>query len=592
MRATTSAAGRLCQCLAALSALHVSSPNTWAVPPTTQPERTFRVQLGPAATVATVECLDTPVFRLRGESCGERAEQAAAALREAFFSGESLPPPASVTGDRQPVLVVAGRPVLTVTREDAEANDTDPRSLAEVWAKNLTGAFERWARKPLPSALVVPLGAVSRWRVGMREGEPQTVRLDPEVVTVTREGGEILLRGQAVGTTRGAIYWGAMEVPVAVTVLPVAADVAPATAVTLSGADVPASVRQRALRVAARTATRLHVGAQVTTRELPDAGTGPRVRVQVTAPQGIDVKRDVRVELGYRPLPVADCQRLLVSNAPERIRRPGALFGSRLTGRSRLLYHHLNDAGQGLMLLVEIVNTGDAEEEVGVMLSAAGPAADEMHVGHKAARSFLRARSRAEGFTLSVPAGGVAPLVEDPMPAGRILSGLAELLPATSAGNLAVRVRAVPRDSGGKPPQDLQETPRFVFDRPLVRTDAAYTVGGDWAFVSIGRHPLTSTTGDYQLAGNYGVLYDVTLALHNPMDEPVPVKLVFAPAGGVARGTFVVAGKHVDVPMTRSGSESLIDVIPLPAGGRRTVRVITMPESASNYPIRLVARAD
>jgi len=561
------------------------------VPPTNQPEYTFCVRSGDPG-VATVECVSEPVFRLRGEQSAERATQAVTALRAAFFGAPSLPPAATVSADRAPTLLVAGVPILSVTREDGKANNADPRALAVLWTGKLTAAFERWSRNPLPGAVRVLLGGSLCWRVGQRQGEPSAQSLDPGVVSVGRDNDTLVLRGVRKGATRGQLDWGALRAPISVTVLPLAAQIPTQITTLLSRSDCVPAVREAAARLSARAAMDSLPGARVSVELQTAAPARPSVRLRATSPEAIDVEQEVAVETRYQPLLVQPCDELFVSNAPERVKAPASLFSARQTGRTRLLYHHLNDSGRPLLLLVELANDGEAEQQVGILLSAAGPSTDEMYVGHKAAADFMRARSRADGFTLTLPAGATVPLVADPFAPGRILSGLLELLPLNASPTLHVRVRAVEDGHDSDPFGEAPGTPHFVFHQPLIAMEAAYEVGGRWAFITIGRHAVSAKTGTYELAGNYGVLHEVGLTAHNPTAETVPVKLLFAPAGGVARGTFLVAGKCVEVPVTRSGSASLIDTFLLPPGARRQVRLITMPESASNYPIRVIARTD
>lgn len=383
-----------------------------------------------------------------------------------------------------------------------------------------------------------------------------------------------------------------MEAPVAVSVLPAAATIAEAAGVKLSRPDSPNALRRQAMILAARSVVRLHTAAEVRAEPLWDEVGGARVRVRASSPQGLDVEQLVRIDLSHRALPVGECEELFVSNSPERLHRPQSLLGAHLTGRSRLLYHHLNESGRTLRLVVELLNRGDLDEEVGLLVSAAGPAADEMHVGHTAAREFLRARSRTEGIALTVTPGAVLRVVDVRLPVGRIVSGLLELIPLAPQTQLAVRVRAIAPTEPDSPSTSLTETPQFVFGETSLREDAAYTVGGRWAFVSLGRHAISAKTGAHELAGNYGVVHEVTLSVHNPTREAALVKLVFAPAGGVARGTFLLGGELIETPMTQSGAESLLKAVPLPPGAHRKIRLLTMPESASNYPIRLIAKAD
>ena len=62
------------------------------------------------------------------------------------------------------------------------------------------------------------------------------------------------------------------------------------------------------------------------------------------------------------------------------------------------------------------------------------------------------------------------------------------------------------------------------------------------------------------------------------------------PAGGVARGSLLVDGRPAETPVMRNSDEAPLASYELAPGETRTVKIVTMPQAGSNYPVRLVAR--
>jgi hypothetical protein len=116
-------------------------------------------------------------------------------------------------------------------------------------------------------------------------------------------------------------------------------------------------------------------------------------------------------------------------------------------------------------------------------------------------------------------------------------------------------------------------------------------VGGDWAFVTIGDQPLAGQMAGDRLLGNYGLSYDINIALSNPTEEDARVVLLLEPAGGPARGSLLIDGTPVGASLIAKDSEAELARYGLAPGETREVCIQTMPEGGSHYPVRLVARS-
>jgi len=130
---------------------------------------------------------------------------------------------------------------------------------------------------------------------------------------------------------------------------------------------------------------------------------------------------------------------------------------------------------------------------------------------------------------------------------------------------------------------------RGAFIRPQIGRTARHSVGGPVAALVLGADADLLREGQTRvpLNGNYGVVYRLDADLHNPTPEPVAVALVMHALGGQARGTFLVGDLIVESPVVQPNAPQVLTTLRLGAQTRRTVRIETMPESGSNYPVRL-----
>jgi hypothetical protein len=129
----------------------------------------------------------------------------------------------------------------------------------------------------------------------------------------------------------------------------------------------------------------------------------------------------------------------------------------------------------------------------------------------------------------------------------------------------------------------------------LQKKEARFAVGGKWAFVSIGREPLTAINGaDVKLHGNYGVFYEIAATLENPTDQTQKARVVFEPSAGMAGGVFVMRDKEgeqvVTIPQTDLPTETTLGSYLLAPGEKKDVTIRTMPLSGSNYPATIILR--
>ncbi len=374
--------------------------------------------------------------------------------------------------------------------------------------------------------------------------------------------------------------------------------------VTVTGGPAPVETLQlgiltvvRALMPDTRTA-RLVLAATVP--PLADLPVGARLGVQATInimpPGGPPSVRIIPVTLANVFLPWSDAEVLLVSNSPETLPFGKVLFSGGLgPGRTlRLLYHHQNGSATRHML-ISVTLSNPARSPILLWVSGAqsGAGVDELTVGHAAARAFLEQYWDHAGFLVQVPANTTLPLFAHDLAPLAIDSGLAQVqLLRGPRLNLQVVARL---DGEADPPpdsfaSDFDKThQRGAFTRPQITRSLTYTAGGPPVAVDLGADDdlLRGEESAQRLQGNYGVMYTFQVQAENPTTVPDQVALVMHAIGGQARGTFLVGDRVIDGPTVQPNAPQILSRVRLAPGTRRMLRVATMPESGSNYPVRL-----
>ncbi len=380
----------------------------------------------------------------------------------------------------------------------------------------------------------------------------------------------------------------------------------PALQVQVTGGPAPVETVRLAILTAIRTllpdARNARVTLTGTTPPLADLPAASRIAVQaavlVAPPAGSPVGHVLPVVITNMVLPWSDAQVLLVSNSPETLPFGKVLFTGALSASEtvRLLYHHQNGSKtQHMFITVTLSNPTRSPVTLwvsGAESSAAG-GADELAVGHAVARTFLQAYWDHAGFLLQVPANTTLPLFVHDLAPLAVGSGLAQVR-LVEGDRLNLQVVARLESEPEPPPASFASDfdrghQRGVFTRPQIARALAYTAGEPPTAMVLGDDAdllREERTGE-RFQGNYGVMYTFELALANPTPAAAPLALVMRAVGGQARGTFLVGDQIVEAPVVQPNAPQVLATLRLAPGTRRTLRIATMPESGSNYPVRL-----
>jgi len=370
----------------------------------------------------------------------------------------------------------------------------------------------------------------------------------------------------------------------------------------VTGAPAPVLTLRRAIRIAAHSAFPELEDAEITvtrtqpslTPLLPGRSETVQADLAVTTPGAGTIVWFVAVTLTNVSVAWRDARRLFVSDSPETVGTEGILYAGTLitSDTARILYHHQNGrTDRDMWLLLLLSNSTPSPARLWVSGATGGPLADELLAGHTAAGGFLAQYWTHAGTLVDIPPNGLLPLLATRVPPGQVASGLAQF--AILQGNqVDVRLEAQFPRMGDPPvpsrvlPMDTQHQ-RGMFGAPLVTQTLSYTVAGPVAQMWIGADNdlLRDETSGVSLQGNYGVIYVFDVQLTNLDPTPATVALAMHASGGAAGATIQINGGLVDVPVVQPIAPRTVATLRIPASTNMDLRVSTLSEAGSSYPV-------
>ena len=464
-----------------------------------------------------------------------------------------------------------------------------------------------------PPQVSVEPGKTVVSRVNSSLGTLTATVADATVATVVVDPAQRLLyvTGLKVGTTTATVTDSrdiSRDVPIRVAYA--AGTVADETSLRVTGNPTSSDYLREAVALAVARAATVRSGASINVA--PD-----------TIPVRGNLKIDNRMELdvpsqiagnGYLPvngtrhviientaLPSIQPARLLVSDYPERLTANGVLFTARLdrTQAQRFLYYHFNPATEpARRILLKARNTSNAPATVQMIDGSAGPGTNEMEVGHLSTKRFLVREARNEGQVMTIAPGATMNLVDHPLPPANVVSAILQLRLVSGDPldlTLVAQDALAPTDqsidtvqllAGGAPhARGVYPVPTFFFER-------TYDVDGADLDIPIGQLPLPNLREGEALSGDYGVEQSMNVVIVNMTRGPRAIALYANPRGGRATGTFLIDGTLVQAHALAAFSRFKIWQETVNAGTFRRIRIVTMPEGGSSYPLRLTFAQD
>lgn len=531
----------------------------------------------------------------------------AARLRFIGATRASLAEVAAGRCDDGPALVWRGLVVVPAT--PAQARDLGlPTADAVVarWVEALRAA----ARDERPPAAVpdeVALGVGERRVVALPAAWAGAglAGTDTPTAAASLSGALLTLRGKASGTVALRLQKGTVAADLTVRVRDLAGRLPSSVRAPLAGFDPDVEfIDDACLRAVEQAAVRAPGAALVV------YGQGGRAAVGRTAtftswlegPGLWPVAGRVTVAVSATTVTGGDVAWLAASNHPERIDRAGILLDTpTASGTGVFYFHHANAPNAPSRFLeVRLENRSAAPVDLLVMESGAGPSRDELYAGHLATWRYMRWMVRGNGLAIRL-----APRERCVLDVRRLGSrdvacgiGTVAVLRGVPPSLVVEASEVAPTEHGGAevapaPPAAAAVRGRGLFAAPVLDIPVEYTVGGPYAFISVGGPPYGEPLGDGSPnVGNYGVDHRIHLRLVNPTAEERRVYVVFSVGGGVARGSVVIENRLVETPLMRPAAlrEHLLGEYVLPPGTECTVEMRVVPEPGSNYPVRIIAK--
>jgi len=303
-----------------------------------------------------------------------------------------------------------------------------------------------------------------------------------------------------------------------------------------------------------------------------------------------------RLVMENRSMPDLPATLLMFSDHPEKVSQAGLLFEGGLIRMApvRFQYYHQGLKGSPPRFLKLVVgNNQTTPARLWVIRADAGPNAAPFRVGHASTRTFLERMQRRAGCILEVEPGDQQVLALIPLLEDQVCTGLYQLC-LWEGSPVQLALFAVDRaDDAVIVPLLSDESDRHArgtYKVPDCRLGFHYTVGEGERYLTIGdTAPQNLFTGP-PLKGLYGVRYYLDIVISNPTRHKQTVRIIFQPRGGGAAGTFLSPRGVLEVPPIKALVEYKVATVEVAAGTSRAFPMITMPEGASNLPVRLIFR--
>ena len=294
---------------------------------------------------------------------------------------------------------------------------------------------------------------------------------------------------------------------------------------------------------------------------------------------------------------------LLISNTPEIINQSGLLFSSEIKkGESaRLVYHHMNDLhSPPREFQIVLRNPTDKELKIFINKGIAGPSEDSLFVGHIAMKRFLADMLNESGFIIRIPPKAAYTLVTQKLPKGEyVVTGILKIWLLEGDSLISEVVVCDEYNMSNSfhegiliPSDEIKGHVRGRFNSSEVDIDWDFDVNEEKKEFNLGLYPeIFDQSGSFKLAGNYGVIHDITLKMINASSSPEDVVISCIPSGGLARAILIFNGDEViETEILDPHDHSAFDFknIKLAAETNKKIKIKTIPQAGSYYPVKFL----
>jgi hypothetical protein len=611
-------------CLAAISTALPASPRRagQTVPVSAKTEKRGRREVGilhiAGRTALTVKTSNSEM------SPGDRARTAASRLRAKLEGGDSAASIRAIKTEGRWSVSLGDTPLIYVTKREARAQESDADSLARRWAAQIRSLVTQPALMLASKSVVVPLNEARSIQLsGWAAKSLKASIVDGKGTASARvEGRTLVVRGAAPGAAKVLVSAGAHNASCVIHVKKYAGSLKTAVTAQVTGQSAPPPLLSAVAAHAVKRSLPREAGASIQFLSFPKVfrslAAGKKAvlsaKVQISGKDYLPVVGQARIEVENAKTPPRKTSQLMYSNVPEQITKAGTLYLAEVPANAsgRLFYHHINSAKAPATLTVTLVNPESTPARLHLVSGFVFPDPDPVQAGRAAGRAFFPRYVKNIGEIFILPPKSSVPLVVDLLKPQDVGSGMAEIrLLGPDSARFFVRVAASykPADSATKALAWRRDAWRSVTPRPATAAEIAhapdspdlyptttkvvkaeYTVGQKWTWIPFGKEPITDSAGKRPLQGNYGVLYNIDLRLHNPGERKRQVELAFEAGAGPASGIFAIADQFIEVPSIYPREEKPLAKFTLGPNQTRTISIQTVPLGGSAYPANLIVR--
>lgn len=512
-------------------------------------------------------------------------------------------------------IVSGDETVLSVSQDEAQAQEQSPEMLAATWLANIRAALQL---PPIqfekPGAKLPVGGKVQIMVVGSEVDRCSLENSNPSVAAAFHSHNILYLRGVASGHSTVTLKGPTASEQVSVDVLPYAAVFPQTIDVVVTGDPASKETVKGAVDGAIRTKLPCQPGTELQfsapdVSSLPIEGTVEySATVQANSTEAFPAEGKVTVQVHNVPLARKEESALWYSNDPEDVKQPGNLFGARLMASEavRLLYHHMNATDYPLVFAVRVLNNSDKPAQIQIIPGDSKPDLNPVLAGYTAGDQFLRNWIANSGEVVTIPPRSELPISLRQAGSKQTISGLCYVrLLGGGPDELLVRVDAFetgqvsadlsPGFKSSKPwhmvgTQKMSEKEadidfsREVYPKPFKQQDVSYRVGGKFGFIQIGQKPIESEDEKAKLDGNFGVVYTIHVNVVNPTSTAADVVVDFESNAGYSGGLFLVDGRLIRTHLLQPKEGVEIDRVHVEPGETRPITILTCPLSGGSYP--------
>lgn len=309
--------------------------------------------------------------------------------------------------------------------------------------------------------------------------------------------------------------------------------------------------------------------------------------------------KKINVKLTNYDFPDVEPSFLMFSNHPEKVSSYGALFNAACVFKKKIrfqFYHLSSMVKNDPYLSLRFFNPDEKKPAVLYVLGdMQGPSENYMKMGHQNNINFLNNKNNKFGIIYTIKPKGDLVLFNEQMPKNKLFCGIYEMY-LVSGGPVWFYLFSC-KSKKEKPSYTALSSANDTHARGVYMVsdfnyDVKFITSEKEKYIIFGDTPLRNIFPQRALAGDYGAIYNFNIYIQETGGKASKVDIIFQPRGGAATGTFILDDRLIEAGTTKVKQEKKIWSYRLNPYERRLVRLRTLPEGASYYPVRIIFKSE